>query len=62
MASAGPTRADSGVIPPVGNTTMKMQIDVGHYEASAVGPSGVRPVSFDIATSSGSARNDLLLP
>jgi hypothetical protein len=62
LSISGPTRADSGDIPPAGNTTMKMQIDVGHYEASATGPSGVRPVSFDIATRSPSARNDLLLP
>jgi len=58
----GPTLAESGEIPPNGNTLLKAEMETGSYDVTVEGPSGVIPFQLDVGPDRPSGQDELLLP
>ena len=58
----GPTVAQTGVIPPSGNTVIKTEMEPGSYDVSVEGPEGVVPFLLEVGPDRPSGQDDLLLP
>lgn len=58
----GPTVAESGEVPPGGNTVLKAEMETGSYDVSVDGPSGVLPFQVEVGPDRPSGQDDLLLP
>jgi hypothetical protein len=58
----GPVVAETGEIPPLGNTQMKAEMETGSYDVSVEGPTGVLPFQLEVGPDRPSGQDELLLP
>ena len=59
---SGPTDETSEPIPANGNTTFKVPMDPGSYEAGVYRKDAIKPFRIEVGSERASAQNDLLLP
>jgi len=58
----GPVLAETGEIPPNGNTILKAEMESGSYDVSVEGPDDVIPFLLEVGPDRPSGQDDLLLP